>query len=214
MGSDGCSIFRLSWLGHQSRFDLAPSAVCVNGHFASVDICSLLWSVGRRHPLRADAGRLPVSRHGPQLLFRREPGAVRPSPPPRQQARHPPLIQRLALAADARSAQRVLGGGDRLRRGRREGRLQSWSYPAHHGEKLLAAVRAEIGHTVGRSRIVHRLTPSFCGGKACCFSATWLVDDHEPINTWAPRLDTAGGSLADLTSTAVYSSRPRAVSNA
>src|SRR5207244_9216862 len=112
MGSACCSIFRVSWLGHQSRFDLAPSAVCVNGHFASVDICSLLWSVGPRHPLRADAGRLPVSRHGPQLLFRREPGAVRPSPPPRQQARHPPLIHRLALAADARSAQRVLGGGE------------------------------------------------------------------------------------------------------
>src|SRR5436309_4095483 len=132
MGSDGCSIFMFSWLGHQSRFDLAPTAVCVNGHFASVDICSLLWSVGRRHPLRADAGRLPVPRHGPQLLFRREPGAVRPSPPPRQQARQAPLIHRLALAADARSAQRVLGGGDGLRRGRREGRLQRRSYPAHH----------------------------------------------------------------------------------
>src|SRR5437764_11553682 len=82
MGSDGCSIFMFSWLGHQSRFDLAPTAVCVNGHFASVDICSLLWLVGRRHPLRANAGRLPVSRQGAQLLFRREPGAVRPLPPP------------------------------------------------------------------------------------------------------------------------------------
>src|SRR5213593_3734996 len=164
MGSDCCSIFRFSWLGHQSRFDLAPTAVCVNGHFASVDICSLLWSVGRRHPLRADAGRLPVSRHRPQLLFRREPGAVRPSPPPRQQARHPPLIHRLALAADARSAQRILRGGDGLRRGRREGRLQRWGYPAHDSEKLLAAVRAKIGHTVGRSRIMHHLTPSFCAG--------------------------------------------------
>src|SRR5205814_3800619 len=81
--------------------------------------------------------------------------------PPRQQARQAPLIHRLALAADARSAQRVLGGGDGLRRGRRQGRLQRRSYPAHHGEKLLAAVRAEIGHTVGWSRIRRHLTPSF-----------------------------------------------------
>src|SRR3989442_14462539 len=108
------------------------------------------------------------------------PSLLGPSPSARQQARHPPLIRRLALTADARSAQRVLGGGDGLRRGRREGRLQSWSYPAHHGEKLLAAVRAEIGHTVGRSRIRYHFTPSFCGGRACCFSAflwcgTWLV---------------------------------------
>src|SRR5712692_6358090 len=31
---------------------MTPPAVCVNGHFASVAICSLLWSVGRRHHLR------------------------------------------------------------------------------------------------------------------------------------------------------------------
>src|SRR5881296_1671746 len=52
MGSAGCSILRFSSLGHQSRFDLTPLAVCVNGHFASVDICFLLWSVGRLHHLR------------------------------------------------------------------------------------------------------------------------------------------------------------------
>src|SRR5262249_62120122 len=48
MGSDLARILSFSSLGHQSRFDVPPPAVCVNGHFASVDICSLLWSVGRR----------------------------------------------------------------------------------------------------------------------------------------------------------------------
>src|SRR2546425_3701422 len=60
MGSAGCSILRFSSLGHQSRFDLTPLAVCVNGHFASVDICFLLWSVDRRYHLRhptSDQGR-------------------------------------------------------------------------------------------------------------------------------------------------------------
>src|SRR4030095_12570781 len=94
-----------------------------------------------------------------------------PSLPPGQQARQAPLIHRLALAADARSAQRVLGGGDGLSRARRAGRLQRWSYPTYHGEKLLAAVRAKIGHTVGRSRIRRHLAPSFCGGRACRFSS-------------------------------------------
>src|SRR5262249_31181359 len=46
MGSDLARILSFSSLGHQSRFDVPPPAVCVNGHFASVDICSLsfgLW---------------------------------------------------------------------------------------------------------------------------------------------------------------------------
>src|SRR5439155_13428817 len=67
MGSAGCSILRFSSLGHQSRFDLTLLAVCVNGHFASVDICSLLWSVGRRHHLRADVGGLSVPAVGLRL---------------------------------------------------------------------------------------------------------------------------------------------------
>src|SRR6267142_4732787 len=102
MGSDWRKILRFSELGHQSRFDGALPAVWMNGHFASLAISSL--SFGRLDP--------PAGHTGPD-------DGSRLLASPRKQARHPPLIQRLAFFRDARSAQRVLGRDDGLGRSRR-----------------------------------------------------------------------------------------------
>src|SRR4030095_14139915 len=144
----------------------------MNGHFASVDISLSfgLWV--------ADITYTYVPTRPPSSISRR-------SPLPRQETRQSPLIHRLTLAADARSTQRVFGGGDGLRQFRREGRLQRRSYPAHHGEKFLAAVRAEIGHTVGRNRIRHHLAPSFCPAGHAGPSRS-AVERHRPDTSHGP----------------------------
>jgi hypothetical protein len=65
-------MFNFNWFGHQSLFDVPPPAVCLNGHFASVDMCFLLGLLTTQRLAAAhitDASNTSVRRYGPSQTY-------------------------------------------------------------------------------------------------------------------------------------------------